>query len=382
MKPIVLCLINLLIVLPLTRSQDISGIYKIDLYLYAPSLPSDSSVYICGSIPQLAGWNPGKIRMSDAGYHTWKFTFSVIPGNKVEYKYTLGSWEKEGAAANGRPLPNFSIIPLSDTIIYDTIFFWTSPGKKTVQGKVTGQVEYLRDLGSDGIPPRDVIVWLPPGYDKGGRRYPVIYMHDGQNLFDPATSAFGVDWRLDESSDSLIRNRMIKPVIIVGIYNGSNRMNEYTPGAPGSDYMDFVINIVKPLVDKKYRTLPGRMHTFTGGSSAGGTISFLLAWEHTEIFSGALCLSPAFKINKIDAVKYVTAYSGNKKKLIFYIDNGGKDLEALLQPGVDEMLAALKMKGYREGDEILYIKEPLAEHNEAAWAKRIPAALHFFLGIR
>jgi predicted alpha/beta superfamily hydrolase len=156
-------------------------------------------------------------------------------------------------------------------------------------------------------------------------------------------------------------------------------MTEYTPGKNGDAYMNFVIKTVKPLVDANYRTLPDRRHTFVGGSSAGGTISFMLLWNHSEIFSKAFCLSPAFNIQNIDVVSDVTAYDGKKKKLAFYIDNGGKDLEERLQPGVDEMVNALEKNGYRKGKDLFLISAPEAEHNEAAWAKRMPEALKLML---
>src|SRR5690606_28646700 len=149
----------------------------------------------------------------------------------------------------------------------------------------TGTVVYHRNLTADSLKPRDLIVWLPPGYEKTSKRYPVLYMHDGQNVFDPATSSCGGDWRIDEIADSLIRSKQMDPAIIVGIYNCSDRMEEYVPGAKGRAYMDFVANTVKPLIDQYYRTRPGAKHTLTGGSSAGGILAFMLAWEYPHVFS-------------------------------------------------------------------------------------------------
>jgi predicted alpha/beta superfamily hydrolase len=167
----------------------------------------------------------------------------------------------------------------------------------------------------------------------------------------------------------------MQPAIVVGIYNTSDRSQEYTPGEKGTAYMHFVVNQVKPLIDQTYRTMPGREHTVGGGSSAGGIISFMLAWEYPQVFSKAICMSPAFKIEDIDYVKTVRAYEGKKKDLFFYIDNGGIELETRLQPGVDAMLTALREKGYREGDDYYWVKAPGARHSEAAWAKRLPLAL-------
>ena len=142
--------------------------------------------------------------------------------------------------------------------------------------------------------------------------------------------------------------------------------------------MKLVTETIKPMIDKAYRTKPGRETTYTGGSSAGGLISFMLAWEYPNIFSGALCMSPAFKIATIDYVSPVEN-STKKKPVFFYIDNGGVDLESRLQPGVDEMLVALKSKGYREGKDFVFVSDPNARHFEAAWAKRFPAAVKLLL---
>src|SRR5262249_42595096 len=144
---------------------------------------------------------------------------------------------------------------------------------------------------------RDVRVWLPPGYKKNpNARYPVIYMHDGQNLFDPQTANNGADWRIDEVMTTLIKNKELRSkVIVVGVDFTKDRFDEYDYAADGSNYADFLINTVKPLVDSQFRTMPGRETTYTMGSSMGAIISVELAWKHPEVFSRAAGLSlPAF----------------------------------------------------------------------------------------
>jgi enterochelin esterase-like enzyme len=121
-------------------------------------------------------------------------------------------------------------------------------------------------------------------------------MHDGQNIFGPVTSSFGTDWSVDETADDLIKKKSIEPVIVVGIYNTSDRLKEYTPGEKGTAYMDFVVKTVKPLIDSTYRTKPDRKNTIVGGSSAGGIMSFMLVWEHADVFSKAFGMSPAFRL--------------------------------------------------------------------------------------
>ncbi|HEX3251067.1 MAG TPA: alpha/beta hydrolase-fold protein [Pyrinomonadaceae bacterium] len=353
--------------------------------LTSPDLPADTSVYITGSVEQLGSWNPDRVKMEPKGDHTWTKEISIQRALSIEYKYTLGSWEREGADANGSPLSNFGVDVTADKTVKDTVLFWTKGARQRVNhGQITGTVRYHRGLKGAGIQDRDLIVWLPPGYEADKtRRYAVIYMHDGQNIFDPVTSAFGVDWSIDETVDNLIKTKSIDPVIVVGIYNTSDRMKEYTPGDKGTAYMDFVVKTVKPFIDTTYRTLPDRKHTIVGGSSAGGIISFMLVWEHPDVFSKAICMSPAFMSLSSDGWDYtrvVQSSNGPKKNIFLYIDNGGIGLDSQLQPGIDSMLGVLKAKGYKQAKDFVFVRDPTAKHFEADWAKRFPSALMLVLG--
>ncbi|MFA6401871.1 MAG: alpha/beta hydrolase-fold protein [Salinivirgaceae bacterium] len=345
-------------------------------------MPDDSSVFITGNLPLLGNWNPGRVPMKNIGNHVWTYSMELDNTLSVEYKYTRGSWELEGADNDGLSLPNFSAKIHENCIITDTVANWTSPGKKIIKGQITGTVTYHHQMVGFDLEPRDVIVWLPPGYENSGnKKYPVLYMQDGQNIFDPATSAFGVDWQIDETCDSLIHHQLIEPLIIVGIYSTPQRMHEYIPNDTAQRYMKLVIQTIKPIIDSTYRTLTNREHTFVGGSSAGGIISFMLCWEYPEVFSKAICMSPAFKIERIDYVKTVETYNAKKKDLYFYIDNGGRDLETYLQPGIDEMLNALNTKGFKKDTEYYWQSFPEATHNEAAWAKRFPTAIQWIMKV-
>ncbi len=270
-------------------------------------------------------------------------------------------------------------------------FFRTSPVDQNrnqepgFQGQIIGTVKYHPAVKGNELQERNVIVWLPPDYGVDPEQfYPVLYMHDGQNIFDPSTSYIGIDWQIDETADSLIRAGEIPPIIIVGIFNTSDRTLEYTPGEKGDSYMDFVVNTVKPLIDSNYLTLPDRDNTFVGGSSAGGIISFMLTWEYPEVFSKAICMSPAFR--NPDGTdyqfNYITTVQNSEetpKDVFFYLDNGGVELDALLQPGIDEMLLALDSKGYRLDRDFVFIKDNEATHSETAWAERFPNALKLIL---
>jgi predicted alpha/beta superfamily hydrolase len=365
-----------LIVLAVSLTTNARQSNSVKFVITSPDLSDTSKVFIAGGASELGNWNPAKVAMRNEGNHAWSLTINLNKGTSVEYKFTLGSWNREAADANGQPFQNFLLNVKGDTTVRHSILFWKNgEAKKIPQGKITGLVKYHTHVQGVGLASRDIIVWLPPDYDRSSKqRYPVVYMQDGQNIVDPATSSFGVDWKIDETGDSLIRNKIVKGFIVVGIYNTADRTKEYTPGEVGTAYMKFVVEKVKPLIDAQYRTMPDRKNTIVGGSSAGGIISFMLAWEYPNVFSKAICMSPAFKIEDIDYVKTVIE-SKQKRNVFFYIDNGGVGLETRLQPGVDAMIDALKQKGYKGGKDYFYVVDATAKHNESDWAKRFPVAI-------
>ena len=347
--------------------------------LYAPNVPEDGTVYIVGGNSELGDWNPGAVNMENKGDGLWVIIISN-DSQDVEYKYTLGSWEREAGISEVIPDGN-RLAKGESKIIQDTVSFWLD--RRGANPIVTGESRYHRQLSANDLLPRDVIVWLPPGYTENlETSYPVLYMHDGQNIIDPTTSAFGIDWGIDETADSLISNGIIDPMIVVGIYNTSDRTVDYSPGKKGEAYLDFVVYTVKPLIDSTYRTKPDRENTAVGGSSMGGIISFMFGWEAPEVFSKAICMSPAFKINDLDYVVTVYSDDGPRREVKFYIDNGGVGLEKRLQPGIDAMLKTLDKKGYVPHQDYFWVLDEKAEHNEAAWAKRMPEALTLLFGIK
>ena len=359
-----------------TKAQKTHPIH-ISFLLTSLTLPEDSTVFITGSIAPLGDWNPGKVKMNYEGNHTWSLSLALDKPESIEYKYTLGTWEHEAAAADGKPMSNFSASLQQETTLRDTIAAWTAGTEnKVTEHHITGTLHYHPAMKGNGIKDRDISVWLPPGYDStGSTRYPVLYMQDGQNIFDPANSAFGVEWSIDETCDSLIKAGVIPPLIVVGITNTTDRSFEYVPGAKGEVYMNFIVKQLKPFIDSAYLTQKDKAHTFVGGSSLGGLISFMLVWQHPDVFSKAICMSPAFKVNRLDYVKNVSAYRGKKKPVFFYIDNGGVGLDAQLQPGVNAMLAALQKKGYEQDKEVKYVNDKAANHSEASWGRRFPEAI-------
>jgi predicted alpha/beta superfamily hydrolase len=350
--------------------------------LFAPGLSDTSNVYITGSHTSLGNWDPGIKNLRYNGNNLWEINISLSGPITLEYKYTLGSWSREAQSAGGSTLPNKVLDVKGDTLVIDTVYLWKASvdAGKTITSSLKGNFRYHRAMQPEGLKERDVIVWLPPGYDSTDKRYPVIYLQDGQNLFDVSTSAFGNEWRVDETADSMVRAGTIPPVIIVGINNTSDRSDEYLPWKKNAAYKNFLVHKLKPFIDSAYRTKKDAANTIVGGSSAGGIFAFMIVWEYPRVFSKAICMSPAFVSpdgfkDKFDYVINVREAEQRPKKVFFYIDNGGRDLDKLLQPGVDQMISALAQKRYRGGKDYVFIRDEAATHNEAAWANRLPYAL-------
>lgn len=355
---------------------------KITLKVISPPLDDTSKIYVAGNIEELGDWQPDKVLLDNEGNKIWSKKFEIVKGSRLEYKFTKGSWATE-ALGNDSSVPQNSILVANrDTTVSVTILNWRDKFNFKVKGQITGTVKYHKNFVLPGLRARDIFVWLPPDYETNIKKhYPVFYMHDGQNLVDPKTSNTFIDWQIDETADSLIRAGEVGPFIIVGINNTDDRETEYSNTPLGKLYMKLIVEQIKPFFDKKYRTLPEAKHTAVGGSSMGGLISFICAWDYPNVFSKAACFSPAFLFRDFDYTKIIQEDKSPKKKLLIYIDNGGAGLETVLQPGVDKMIEVLKKKGYKEGKDLFIFIDKNAEHNEAAWAKRVWKPIKIFFGV-
>lgn len=228
---------------------------------------------------------------------------------------------------------------------------------------------------------RDVLVYLPPGYDEGDQRYPVIYMHDGQNLFDQ-TSSFGDEWQVDETMELLSEDDL--EAIVVGIPNlGERRLDEYSPyvdaehgGGWGDQYLSFIADTVKPHIDQGFRTQPQREHTGILGSSMGGLISLYAFMRHPETFGFVGVMSPALWFAERAIFETVEAEPLVPGRI--YLDIG-LDEEPSAIKDTRHMRDLLVRKGYVLDQTLRYVEEPGAPHNEAAWAARLHDALTFLL---
>jgi predicted alpha/beta superfamily hydrolase len=374
-----LILINLIVFLICSRISAQTS--KVKLEVISPNLHDTTKIYVAGNHSELGNWRADKVELNFCGNKKWSSEFVFEKGERLEYKFTKGSWATEALGNDSTILQNHILVVNNDTTIISTILNWKENSNIKVKGQITGRVNYHKNFVIDGIKPRDIFVWLPPDYEiNNSKRYPVFYMHDGQNLVDPRTSNTFIDWQIDETADSLIRSSEIEPFIIVGINNTADRSTEYSNTSLGKKYVQLIIEVIKPFIDKEYRTLTDAKNNAVGGSSMGGLISMICAWENPDVFSKAACFSPAFKYREFDYTSVVEKDTLTNNDLMIYIDNGGVDLEKILQPGVDKMTAILRSKGFEEGKNLFVFIDKDATHNEEAWAKRIHLPLKFFFG--
>ena len=228
---------------------------------------------------------------------------------------------------------------------------------------------------------RDLVVWLPPAYARSQRRYPVIYMHDGQNLFDPRTS-YAEPWRVDQAMERAAQRSV--EAIVVGIPNrGIERIDEYSPfvdgragGGKGDRYLDWIIGTVKPLVDERFRTRPDRAHTAMAGSSMGGLVTLYAYLRDPAVFGGVAVLSPSlwFAGRSIFSTLALTPHVPGR----IYLDIGEREGKVALEDA-HRMRDALLEKGYAPGSELRWVQDPRGRHNEVDWGRRFAEAVLFML---
>ena len=265
-----------------------------------------------------------------------------------------------------------------------------------------GTLHHFPSVPSVFIDPRNVEIWLPPDYDEGDAGgYAVLYMHDGQNLFESQKSCIGVDWGMDETMAALGRENEIRPTIVVAIWNTPQRLREYLPqrpfcehqsqrsmsrvikrygGTPISDnYLRFIVYELKPFVDSRYRTRPEREFTFLMGSSMGGLISLYAICEYPQVFGGAGSLSTHWPIVHQSFRTYLKARLPEPGEHKIYLDYGNEANSAGYRVNQKRVEHILKDSGYEFGIDCLgnwYAGDP---HSETAWRARVQVPLRFLL---
>ncbi len=362
------------------------------------------TLYLAGNLPSLGPWRPDGIAMAGTGRER-AVQLTVPPGTTFEYKFTLGSWDREALGPAGTVPPNNRLEVDGDVeASHDIADFKKDPREYFADWRgsgVEGRLVYWTDVASAHLrPARHVEIWLPPGYDDApAARYPVLYMHDGQNLFDPRMANTGVDWGVDEAVVRLVQRRVIPPIIVVGVWSTAERGPEYSPWQGAPDYARFLIEELMPRVNAEFRTMTGPGNTAVMGSSMGGLLSFYLVTYHPEVFGVCGCVSTHFPLSQAmvqqafpgvtpvehpDTVPYIIrdieAGSAVPPGTRYWFDYGSEGLDASYGPSHDAVRAWLLGQGLVEGRDFVIRRYERATHNEASWRARLDDPLTFLFG--
>ncbi len=336
------------------------------------SLPNNhdqtKDIYIAGSFNN---WSP-----SDENSKLTDGAITIQATQPVEYKFTLGSWDLVETTASGADVGNRKYDPASgkDTVLI-TIMGW----KQTQDSKPLADNIILHN--DFDIPQlnrtRDVWVCLPPNYDSESKNYPVLYMHDGQNLFD-ASLAFSGEWGVDETIEKLSKNHGMD-LIAVGIANGgSYRITEYAPwvnaeygGGEGEAYTEFLVETLKPFIDENYRTKTSSFHTGIMGSSLGANISIYAGLKHPDVFSRVGAMSPALWFHP---ELFDLNYQDPDKKIQKIYMNAGTREPASVTSNMLKLRRELIAESYAYS-QIKASSTPNHGHNEAHWRSTLEQSL-------
>ena len=318
------------------------------------------SITVRGAAAGLTWWAG---RPTAAGAEdTWVLPLDLEASVELKPLYDDATWAKG---------PNYALAP-GQTLDVWPVFFHEG-----------GRLERRARWHTEQLPDRDVVVYLPPSYDENAReRYPVVYMHDAQNLFDDAGAFGGVAWDVAGAMNRGFQGASIHEAIIIGLDNTSARMWEYTPtsggggGGGASRYVDFVAHEVKPAIDRDFRTFPEREHTGVIGSSLGGLVSAFAGITQADTFGLVGAVSPSTWWDGRWIVGQVRSAATLPMRV--YVDSGDSG------PSRDDVINTAELaRAYRErGADLRYVVQPGASHNERWWRERLPSALGFLLGGR
>jgi predicted alpha/beta superfamily hydrolase len=361
------------------------------------STPTDAKLYIAGNHESVGPWAPDKHALKRDDDGTWRTTLELPNGFALQYKITQGSWGTVEMSKDGIDISNRIATVKPGLELKIDVAAWAagkSGGRRRFESSLTGNIKLIEKFRSEVLDnERNLIVYLPEAYDREPeRRFPVLYMHDGQNIFDRATSAFGNEWGVDETAQELIRAKKVEPLIVVGVYTEANRTDELTDtaskkhgvGGKAPLYAKFLVEEVKPFIDETYRTKSDRANTGVGGSSLGGLVSLYLIEKHPEVFGRCAAVSPALMWSDGALTK---RWGSDAEKIPLqrtkiWIDVGSEEGVQDMTSGayldsVRSLVEVFKKAGLEEGINYRFIVKEGAKHNEAAWRKRFPEILQF-----
>ncbi|MBI4816340.1 MAG: phosphonate ABC transporter ATP-binding protein [Deltaproteobacteria bacterium] len=344
-----------------------------------PSTPAGNPVHVAGNFQ---GWNPADpayaLTAVSATVHTITLDFAV--GQQLEFKFVRGDWSRVEKGPAGEEIANRALTVTSAGTHSYTVASWADSSSNP--GTRTGNVSEVQVPGF--LNGRRVWVYLPPGYSAQDPsvRYPVLYMLDGQNVFDANTS-FSGEWEVDEALEALIPTGEVRPLVVIAVDNGgAARLDEYTPwqgddlgqlvGGGGEAHLQAFRDVLLPWVDSTFNTLTGPENTGFSGSSLGGLMSVYAAYAHSDVFGRIGALSPSVWWANEMLVDFVAGLP--KPPVVLWTDMG--TAEGDLGP-FQRLRAELLSDGFVEGQDLTAIEVAGAAHNEQAWAARMPDILRF-----
>jgi predicted alpha/beta superfamily hydrolase len=355
------------------------------------STPAGAVVWVSGDATELGQWNGAGVKLAPTAARRYSGSVALAASTPIEYKVTRGSWDTVEKDSAGGELANrtWRVAAAGADTVRITVAEWRDHGTGAApppkHSTRTGDVRAWPAFASKYVRARDVLVWLPPGYDADAtRRYPVLYFHDGQNMLDDSTS-FAGEWQLDEMAARGITIGAVAPFIAVCVANTPDRMSDYTPvadarhgGGKAGDYARFLIEELKPAIDRAYRTRTDAASTGIVGSSLGGLVSLAIACDHPEVFGRVGAVSPSAWWGDRWLVKRARTAP---RSLRVWLDIGtaeggaGDDAAAIVGAARDVHDALLAA-----GVTSLHYEEVTgARHNETAWAERLGRILTFLL---
>ncbi len=339
--------------------------------------PEEDSLYIAGNF---TGWEPGlpQYMLHKNADGKWSITLAAqASGTVIQFKFTRGSWATVEKGAGGEEITDRTFTFGSTDSVDVTIANWADAGG----GSTSTAAENVKIISTNFYMPqldrsRRIWIYLPPDYETSAKNYPVLYMHDGQNLFDAAT-AFASEWNVDETLNALAEQGKDVP-FVVGIDNGGvDRIGEYTPwpntqygGGDGDKYMQFIVETLKPYIDQHYRTLPDRDNTGLMGSSLGGLISHYGTIKYQDVFSKAGLFSPSYWFS--DSIWAFTHDAGKNYDMRFFQLCGTLE-SAGMESEMQRMNDSLVSIGFGQ-DNVFKKIVTGGQHNEKLWREAFEEA--------
>ena len=360
-----------------------------------PGTPPGATVFVAGDFN---GWKPGDTTwaLKPAGDGALAITLPASIRGNIAFKFTLGAWTTVETTAAGGDVPNrtFTIPPTGATTLTAAIGAWRTATVGPVVAKVSTARPSVRIL-SDSFSiaalgrTRRVWVYLPPGYEAGTKRYPVMYLQDGQNVFDAATS-FAGEWGVDETIDSLSARGVAGAIVVAVANGGTHRMDEYNPwknaaarfgGGEGEAYVSFLARDLKPYIDAHYRTRTDARSTTIAGSSMGGLIALYASLTRPGVFGNAGVFSCACWIARDEIMALVKQTKPSTPHARFYFVVGSLEGNNS-EPEKDQraVVRAMNGVGFRTSTDVVARVAADGKHEEWFWRREFPKAYLWLTG--